>query len=240
MNVIARACDEKGLWVIITTHSPTIISRIPLEHLRLLVRDGEKVIISESGRRHQFAEILGGGIGYRGVMLVEDETAVDMTIALLDELSPDMLRQFEIIACGSTSNLSVAMKSFPKTKGWFNLVGVYDGDQQGKVNETDLQWPVAYLPGSAGPEDLLRKSLNADGAIDFLAGEVRRPRAEIAIALEATAGLENHDWLIEFAKGLAITKRDLVRCLTRVWLSSAEARASAASFTKVLEEHYDR
>ena len=32
MNVIAEACSQKGLWVIVTTHSPTVVARIPREH----------------------------------------------------------------------------------------------------------------------------------------------------------------------------------------------------------------
>ena len=61
MNVVAKFCDEKGMWTIITTHSPTVINRLPREHIRLLTRnEGPAFCAGEVGKL-QIALLLGGG-----------------------------------------------------------------------------------------------------------------------------------------------------------------------------------
>jgi hypothetical protein len=237
MNVIARACDEKGIWVIVTTHSPTITSRIPLEHLRLLVRDGQGISIIENSRRHQLAAILGGPTGFKGALIVEDDAAAEMTMALLEELSPDFLRQFEIVPAGSAAGVSAALK-FPRTRDWLRVVGVYDGDQRENAPAA-VTWPFLYLPGKDGPESVLRAVLNSPESVNSLVSQVRRDRNDVVMTLEAKAGLDSHDWVIECARQLNMRKGEFIHALTRVWLEVAANREEARQFVRTLEAKYD-
>ena len=106
MNVMAKFSDENGIWMIITTHSPTVIRRIPQEHLKLIVRENGPSSIPSETTNVQIAKLLGGGVAFRGVMLVEDGGAKAFLLNLLDELAPDLMPQFEVLVADSESGIT--------------------------------------------------------------------------------------------------------------------------------------
>jgi len=218
MNLIAEACDEKGLWVIVTTHSPTVVSRLPREHIRLLIREGSKVSIVENSYRHQLAAVMGGVGGYGGVLLVEDEVAREVAMAILDEGDPDLLRQFEIVEAGSDGGIFSTLSLFPRTKSWFKLAGAFDGDLRAQYRERATKWPYVFLPGHTKPEELLREYVNSDGAVDALSLAVKKRKMDIQVAKEAATGLEAHDWLVRFSKELNLSKSEVIRAVTHLWV----------------------
>jgi predicted ATPase len=239
MNVIAEVAATKGVWTIITTHSPTIAARVPVEHMRLLVREGAQTSVVHQVRRHHVASVLGGGQGFNGIALVEDEIAKEFTVAILDEMAPDLLRQLEVLPAGGESKISASLAAFPKASGWFRLMGVYDGDQRGRVETGALNWPCVWLPGDTDPATLLKGALGAAGAIELFVAELRRDRNSVVAILDALVGVEPRDWMIECVRALVITKAELVRALLRVWLHSAQARELSQGFVAEIAASYD-
>ncbi len=77
MNIVAKLADERAIWVLVTTHSPTVIRHIPRTHLKVLVRDQGRTKVVENATIVQIGELLGGGVAYQGLILVEDVTAQD-------------------------------------------------------------------------------------------------------------------------------------------------------------------
>jgi hypothetical protein len=240
MNVVAEVAATKGVWTIITTHSPTIAARIPAEHTRLLVRDGTQTLVLDQVRRHQVASVLGGGHAFNGIALVEDELAKEFTVAILDELAPDLLRQLEVLPAGGESKISAALATFPRTSRWFCLIGVYDGDLRGKINDGELNWPCVWLPSDVDPATLLKGALAIEGGVDLLVAELRRDRNTVVAILDGLTGLEPRDWMIECVKALVITKAELVRALLRVWLMVPGAREASKDFIVAITASYDR
>lgn len=225
MNTIAKFCDEKGLWVIVTTHSPVIIQSLPTKNIRMLLRDGINVVVVEEVHRYQLAALLGGGYGARGVLLVEDEVAKELVIAMVDELDGDLIRQFDVVVAGSAGEITAALKSFPKTRSWFSLIGLYDGDQSGVDQGGQLHWPKLFLPGAESPEVMLRLVAQGDNGAELLAIELNKSRNAVVTAMDALAGQNPHDWLIGCVHQLSVSKAQLIRALTRIWLTNVERRS---------------
>jgi energy-coupling factor transporter ATP-binding protein EcfA2 len=232
MNLLAEAAATKGIWMIITTHSPTIVSRIPPAHIRLLVRDGATVQVVDRVRRHQVASLLGGGLGYTGVLLVEDEVAKHFLITMLAKEAPDLLRQFEILESGGESKVTAALSSIPKSDGWLRVMGVYDGDQQGLIAKNGLHWPITFLPGNVDPSVLFYDCISGTNGADSLASALNRDRMEIITALDAFVGLDTRDWLIECARAFSLSKAEFVRHVSEVWMQTT---VGAEATTRLIE-----
>ncbi len=222
MNIVAKLCDETGIWAIVTTHSPTVIRRIPPPHVKLLVKDEGPATVPAAATKLDVGMILGGGVALRGVILVEDEAAKDFLFGLLERLHPDMGRQFEILVAGSASAITDALGSMPATQGWLTLIGAYDGDMRKVVDKAAVRWPVAFLPGESDPAQLLKSLAIATPSISSsLSVELGVTEDLVKIALNHVAGVGHHDYLREFAHAINLSESHVRRGFVRLWLEDA-------------------
>jgi hypothetical protein len=219
MDLVAKSCDERGLWIIVTTHSPVVIRRLPNSHVVMLASDGAKSILIPEPRDHQIASILGGGVSYENLLLAEDQCGKTFALALCELLDPDLRRQVVAVATGGYSRTDTVLGALPRPERWSTkIVGVYDGDVRG-VARPHSHWPVVFLPGNAAPEVLLRNALNDAKGRQQLSLALGVSLENIAIALQAAAGRDHHDWHEEVARVLGPDKLTVTRALSKVWLS---------------------
>lgn len=225
MDLVAWACDRRGLWLVITTHSPIVLRKLPLEHVRLLVVEGGKTRLICEPRLHQLASILGGGVAYRNLLLVEDECAKFLVLAILERVDPDLRHQFSVVvADGGETRITAVLRELPRVDQW-SVVGCYDGDMRGLVDAEDFEWPHVHLPGNRSPEELLREAVRGDTGPAKLATALHTSVENVSVALNASAGRDHHDWLDELSRALTIDKASVVRALTNVWLQVGEVDA---------------
>ena len=220
MNVVAKYCDEKAISVITTTHSPTIIRRLPRENVLLVTAGGQNgSVVIATPSLTQVATVLSGGVALKGALLVEDETAQAFLMLLLEELAPDLLPQFELLVAGSDSHIRKVIESFPRTKDWLTLVGVFDGDIQITAAET-LIWPAVNLPGNAAPEKLLRDMMK-DGAVQTaFAGNMGRLPHDISLAIGDVAGVDDHEWIRQLSSVIGRGHTFVRQSLMRTWIQA--------------------
>lgn len=241
MNVIAKLCDEMGVSVIITTNSPSVIRRIPSENVILLVRDRGPSEVVRPPTTAQLATILGGGAAFRGAVLVEDQAAKDFVSAIFEEIMAEVLSRFEFTATGSREQISNVLAGMPRTGSWLTLVGAYDGDQRGQIVTTSLHWPIIFLPGAEDPDKLLKGVLDSTERIcELLSEELRKPAADVMIALNRIAGTDYHDCVSELANSLNLSCGMVRRGLVRIWLQRAENRRAAQDFKDEFRAAVDR
>ncbi len=237
MNIIAKFCDEKGIWVIVTTHSPTVIRRIPVEHIRLLVRDNGPAEPIPAPTKLDVALLLGGGVAYRGVLLVEDEGAREFLIAILEEIDRELLRQLEIVPATSESHITGLLKTMPKTRSWLTLIGAYDGNMLGRIDGADFRWPFKFLPGNDDPDLVLTEvAASTQDVADLLASELQKTTEQVQVALNHVAGTDYHDYFGIFAGALNVETSFARRGFTRIWLKTPANLAAARAFTEGLRE----
>lgn len=217
MNVVAKFCDEKAIWVIAATHSPAIVRRIPVSHIRLLTRGTGTSLVIHAPTPVQIGRILSGGVAYKGVLLVEDEGARRFLVSLMDRSAPDLFPQFEVVTAGSDGVISKALEAFPKTSSWLTVVGIYDGGMEHSVRPDSFKWPHLFLPGGSAPELLLRKMVGDALAQAEIAEVLGRPLGDVALAIDTAAGIDHHEWIRIFAGALNVDETEVQRLLVRLW-----------------------
>lgn len=218
LDVLAKFSMEKFLWIILTTHSSGIIANVPLEHIRLMSRQGGTVTVINNPTRSQINSVVGVGHQFSGVLLVEDRCAQAFLRVWLRFHDPEILRWYDLAITGSETNTVSALK-FPKVSSWFQVVGIFDGDARTRVTD-EYNWKYVFLPGDLSPEDTLR--ITARVSTSTIAAELGRSTEEISFVLAELEGLDPHDWFEEFHKRLAIPYDLLMSVLFDVWIKAPE------------------
>lgn len=219
MDMVAKECDERGLCVILTTHSPVVIRRLPNAHVVMLATEGTNSMLIPGPCDHQLASILGGGASYENLLLTEDQCGKTFALTLCELLDPDLRRQVVAVVMGGDSRTDTVLKALPRPERWSTkIVGIYDGDVRG-APRGELHWPIVFLPGNLAPEQVLRDAvMDAEGR-QQLAAALDVSLANVAVALQAAAGRDHHDWHEEVARALGPDKLTVTRALSKVWLA---------------------
>jgi energy-coupling factor transporter ATP-binding protein EcfA2 len=237
MNVVAKFSAEMAIWVIVTTHSPAIIRRIPRAHLKLLVRGEGPATCTANATKLDIGLLLGGGVAFNGVILVEDAGAKRFVHSLIEKLDPEMLRQFEITVAESSSHITGVLKSMPSTSSWLTLFGAYDGDMRAQITGAGLKRPFGFLPGDVAPEELLIALANT--MVNFaqlLAAELGETAERITMALNHVAGIDHHDFFGQLAAFLNLEVSATQRGFVRIWLQDESNRIAAEAFIEAIRK----
>lgn len=235
LNILAKFGMEKEIWTVLTTHSPTILTKIPLEHVRLLARaNGQvKIIIPETPA--DYFTLLGVPISKRGIIFVEDRAAREFAQVWIGRFDPLLNQQIEIKDLGSDSEIEKALQ-FPETGSWLKVVGLFDGDKRKSMKKAFVR-PYTFLPGNDPPEVVLKQGLVN---IEMLAELLHYDTEKIHMVLASIEGMDHHDWFIELHKKLGITYQVLIAALFEVWISMEEnmciAKESFMSLKSILEK----
>jgi hypothetical protein len=235
MNIVAKYCDEMRIWVIVTTHSPTILRRVARENIVLLARDHGSAAVVTDATKLDIAMLLGGGVAFKCVLLVEDEAAKVFALALLQLLDPDLVRQCEIACAGSTSEITAVMKAMPRTRDWLTLVGLYDGDQRDEIDGKDFKWPFCFLPGDVSPDELLIQMAASGGdSVALLAAELHKSADLLTMALGHVSGVDPHDYFREFSNAANVDVVTARRAFSALWLRDTDSREAAFELVRCL------
>lgn len=214
LDVIAKIAADKRLWVILTTHSPSIMKNIPMEHVRLLSRVNESVEISTPTYGSEYLHSLGLKTNRLGVILVEDRCARELSKCWLGRFEPSILQEYEIIDIGSKDNIIYQIKGFPFVGPWFKLFGLLDGDERNRTIVEKNNWNYSFLPGEEAPEILLRKIAKSNRS--ELAIASGRDIRMINTALHVLDGRDHHDWVVEFHREIGISYEQLIAYLFEI------------------------
>ncbi|MDQ0659480.1 ATP-dependent endonuclease [Paenibacillus sp. W2I17] len=242
LDVIAKIAADKRLWIILTTHSPSIVKNIPIEHVRILSRVNESVEISTPSNGSQYMYSLGLKPQKLGAILVEDRCARELTKCWLARFNPSIIQEYEIVDIGSKGKIIQQVKEFPFIGPWFKLVGMFDGNERGKINMEDNHWNYSYLPSEVAPEQLLKE----------IAKSMRRQLAEISgrelqrinSAIHSLDGRDHHDWIVEFPRQIGLSYEQLIAFLFEISMDSESYRelysVSYQDFVEVLEKSFNK
>jgi hypothetical protein len=171
---------------------------------------------------------LGMVVPKSGLVLAEDGTATFVTTSAIGLVAAHLLQLVDIVPTSGTGPLTQALRMPSFGNSWFRLVGVLDGDQRAQPHD-GLQWPLVFLPGNRSPDQELRRSLAGNEA--RVAAEIDRGLADVQMAQARTAGVDDHDWLIEMARACGVTWERLSSSLFRLWFER-----DTQSFSVFVEE----
>nr|WP_302054658.1 AAA family ATPase [Burkholderia multivorans] len=168
MDILARSCDEKGLSIILTTHSPTIIANLPQDRIVLISKGQNGQTSATVGpSKISVKELLGESALKRALILVEDRAAVQFGVSLLEQTSVDILSQVEFLEAGSAAKIDLVLSNLPRARqGTLKVIGVYDGDMRTRVNSRSFNWPHFFCRA----RNRQRSFFETDCSLETMAG----------------------------------------------------------------------
>lgn len=211
MNYLAKQIAEKGITVILTTHSPYILKRIRNENIRVINRIKNMVKVVIPMESYTAETMLGMQPLNKGTIFVEDRVAADFLSVCLEDCSPNILREYTIDIVSGESGISERLK-FPKSDNiHYNFIGVYDGDMRGSLSEADLQWGFCFLPGDKPLEVLFQDFVTNEEGIAALSQCLQVDESILFAKLATLEGVDYHDWFDELRKLLGVDGKQLIR-----------------------------
>jgi predicted ATPase len=235
MDVCARYCSKKELSLIVTTHSPFVISRMRREQLRLIVRNAMQLGVVIAPSPDQVARVLGDRLTYHGALVVEDDLARAIARAILRNMAPELIEYFEIVVVGSNGDIVKALASTPKLRNWFSLVGLFDGDQRSGQKDKSYAWPHLFLPSDRSPEALLRATIEKQK--DNAAGRLGSGVDQLNAACDQAQGADNHDWIRTVRQALQLEIPAFVDPVVQLWLEDENNRTEAELLVTALRQY---
>lgn len=225
MDFLAKECSDRGMNFIVTTHSSTVLQRVPRDNIFLMVSKGQRSEIIPSPRFHQISALVGGGASYRSLVIVEDVAAKALCETILEFADPDLARQvLYAVAHDGESEIVRILKTMPRVEGWGKLVGCFDGDQRARHATLTLPWPYVFLPSEQAPDRLLRDWL-AEQDVAELAMSLSIDENDLTVALAAAYGVDHHDWFRIIAESLRQDLVALIKAVARMWIRHHEGLA---------------
>jgi hypothetical protein len=235
MNLVADRCARMGILVIVTTHSPTIAQGFPPDRVWLMLRDGDSSTFLNPTSQSMIGNLLGLGVGMRGIVLVEDAAAKNFLAGLLWHLDRELSSLLEISIATSASVLARLLKEFPKVQAWLLVIGAFDADQRGKHAVAEFTWPHLYLPGSKSPDEFVVEKIRNSSA-DLLANTFAIDREDVLLALAENEGANFHDWPRGMARSLGVDMVRLWRGFVAIWIGDEANRADGVVFVDDLRK----
>ncbi|SES17672.1 ATP-dependent endonuclease [Psychrobacillus sp. OK032] len=231
LNAIAKISEKNKVWVIITTHSPVILTRIPPKHIRLLVNGKDSVKIIELESNIDALQVIGVPNNKKGIIFVEDRAARVYVRYLIGKFAPNLLQEYEIIDVGGVKGIINNLKNFPEYIKWLKIIGIFDGDQREIIKEK-FNWPYLFLPGVEAVEQPFMRILDEKRELFAKLTGVSLDR--IDIALTALEGKDHHDWLIELPEKLGLTYEQVIGYLFETGIQGREYEESVRETLKEL------
>ena len=201
MDYLALCVNEKKINLIITTHSPFILERIPLDSIRIVSRESSVTSIIQPKSILTITSHLDLEADYDGILLVEDQTAKDFLCFLLESFNQDLLSKFEVsIAEGGDSSIGEILKASYKIKNNpFKIYGVFDGDDRNNENYNKLNNSF-FLPGDLAFEGIFENYIEDEKNRKKVAKYLGINYDQFVLSINKHKGEDYHDYYINLFK----------------------------------------
>lgn len=233
MDKIAEQSNSNKLWIMLSTHSEHILSKISVENTKVLQKRLTDIThLIEPKHREKYLSALGLVPQLDGIIFVEDNFSANFTNYLLSKLAPAFLKSYRILPIRCDSNIEkIALHYEPLRKSPINYIGILDADQKAKVVQyLDKDIYISSLPGSvtAPPETIVWDVLvdNSNNISDAL--DVDHDTMQNVIMENSTA--DYHDRYTNISKELSIPLDVLLQKIFSSWINMQENRKLAEDF----------
>jgi predicted ATPase len=224
LNFIAKYSAENGIWFLISTHSPTILKNIPNKNIFLLnTTSDNEILITTPTDNTDYENFLRIKLEKIGVVFTEDEVSLYFAQTWMSHYSRTLEKQFTFQKLNGESQLKEALSFVKIDNSPFKIIGVFDGDMNGKLNGGIIEkfnWPHLVLPGLYAPEIELKNATIK--SIPKLALRAHRSEIELKIIIDRLSTLDHHDWLIELEREIGFGMKGLVKILFSLWIEIPE------------------
>ncbi|MGR9257780.1 ATP-dependent nuclease [Rhizobium leguminosarum] len=171
--------DRRGHQIIFSTHSSAMMSALPPEGRKLLVRRGDGVTVYDRVSSSRIKTALSAGESGHSVICVEDDFAQSLLREILRRYNKDLLSSVSVIPFGDTKAVKAAKDAIQKAG--YKAIAVRDPDKGD--HKADL---IFKLPGQLPPEMEVFNNLKVRQALFDAYG------VDFAQILVANPNLDHH------------------------------------------------
>lgn len=219
IDYLAMISSKKRISIIITTHSPHIISMIKYDNIRIVGNVFGKMIIKTPENALEAKEHLGIAYDYNKIatIFVEDYVARIFLEDILDEDAPYLRNITDIVSVegceGITNRLSFDDSQYMSHK----LIGVYDGDIKDKLETSKIKWPYLFLPIDECVEIELYNFLRCDTNARKICDQISIAYETLNLSLSKRVGEDHHDWFLDMCKDVKVLPNAFLKAFYGIW-----------------------
>lgn len=227
---------SKKLLCIATSHSAAVISSLPNESIRLLVREPVGVKVVNNAPPAILYEDLGINHALEAIVFVEDEAGSAFVKAILERFDGRLARSIGVLKRNGWGDIISVMDSLGETSSIsIKFIGVFDGDVRTQIPQI-FKHRYAFLPGTEALESIFRNMVISDPIpLASAIGNANLPA--IIVALE---GRDHHDWYEEICKQVGLTKAQLFPFLFNIWFKMENNYEQALSTYEAIANLLER
>lgn len=233
MDKIAEQSDSNKLWIMLSTHSEHILSKISIENTKVLQKRLTDIThLIEPKHREKYLTALGLTPQLDGVIFVEDIFASSFLNYLLSKLAPEFLKSYKIVPIRCDSNIEKLASHYePLRKSPINYIGVFDADQKSKVGKyVDKNIYISSLPSEEAlpPEDIIWDVMTSNSKVISDMLDIDYDSMQEAIVDNNT--INYHDRYSNIANQLNLSIDFLLQNVFSAWINMQGNRKLAEDF----------
>lgn len=224
LDHFAKVISEKRISMIVSTHSPYILTKIVDAHIRLINNYNGNIIVYHDGFNENVGSILGVDDIAKNkdvTIFVEDYAARVCLECLLQEELPSAYKKAEIVSLDGESSITERLKFNDSSYISHKFIGIYDGDMRAERNEekikSTIHWPHLFLPVDECIEKEIINLLKSNENIKILCSELKIDYAWFVSILSKRNGEDHHDRIINICKDINKRVDLFISSFYKVW-----------------------
>lgn len=239
-DVLAYLSNDRGIQLVIATHSHCFIERIGIESTLIARITRQRISVIKPLHVLHSLHSLGYSFREDKLILLEDAGAARFFNNIFKAINLHWLRDRKLVALNGESDITEILKRIPKS---LDVIGVYDGDQRNKVPTTVPPDKFRTLPGNEPPEVLLIKHI--EGRRVQYAAKLGMRTDDVEAAMQKLRGVDHHDYFrglsreLEFDLDIEQGATKLFDDAFGLWLSDDANQISAYQFVAELDAEFE-
>lgn len=230
MHFLLWVARTKHVQVVVSTHSPYILSELP-EEGRILIERGTNGPVITYGPSPEYAlNKMDDHINPQLYVFAEDSESIVAAQAILRALSVD-IQYIKFIAVGPSNDVSSAARVAQNRDFPITAVGVLDADKSAMEN-------CAVLPGNRAPEIEIFSAMS--DKIDDVCARLQKSNTVVRDALDQTLAVDNHhQWPQFFAERIGESATYIWETFCRIWAARTLTEEEKRNFCQTLLPNLD-
>jgi predicted ATPase len=238
-DVFAYISDDRCIQFLLATHSPCFVEKHGVESALVATIDGAGFSLIRPGHESHCLYSLGYTVSKDKLVILEDVGAVRFFSNIFRALNLHWVRNRKLIPLKGESDITEILKRVPES---VNIIGVYDGDQRGKVNKEINGHAVFILPGLFAPEIELI-SIIEKFPHEFSA-QINMDPSIVSAVIVRLQGTDHHDYFGDLSENLQFDEsvehgmNKLFDHAFNLWFSKDGNRQAANELVASLDPNY--
>lgn len=232
LDFIAEIIVKKKISVILTTHSPFILSQVKPNNIRIITNrfgkmqiqtpDSTEVADKLLGMEYKIFEKIVNNAGKIATIFVEDYAARLFLSTLLRNKDFELYNKVDIVSLDGESEITTFLKYDIESYMSHKIIGVYDGDMIPKISTEKIdkkaKLPYCFLPISECVETEIMKYVEDERKSIELQNKLNIETTLFNAIIESLNYKDHHDWFIEFCNATGNSQEDMIDKFYDVWI----------------------